>query len=139
MWHHEHTADTTAPAGAVFAVWADVAGWPSSDASLHSASLDGPFRTGATGHLHPDGVPEPLAFTITDVVDGEGYDDETVMGPVTIRFAHRALPTPEGTQIHVQVSVSGPGEDEIGPAIVSDLPESVAALARVAEARVGRA
>ena len=132
MWTTEHTHDSTAAPQAVFALWADVQGWPAWDASLVAATLDGPFAAGTTGTLHPQGMPEPIAFTVTAVEAGAGFSDETRLGPLVLRFSHRVEPRPGGSRIVVEIEADGPDADQIGPAVAEDLPESVAALAAAA-------
>jgi hypothetical protein len=135
MWHTEHTHDTPASPEAVFALWADVEGWPAWDASLVATTLDGPFAAGTAGTLHPQGMPEPIAFTITAVDDGAGFADETRLGRLTLRFRHRVDSRERGSRIVVTVEAEGPDADQIGPAVAADLPESVAALAAAAQGR----
>ena len=132
MWRTEHTHDTAAAPEAVYALWADVEGWPAWDASLIAASLAGPFAAGTTGTLHPEGMPEPLAFRLTAVEPGAGFADETRLGPLALRFRHRVEPRGAGSRIVVSVEAEGPDADRIGPAVAEDLPESVAALAEAA-------
>jgi hypothetical protein len=139
MWHTEHTHDTPASPEAVFALWADVESWPAWDASLVATTLDGPFAAGTAGTLHPQGMPEPIAFVITSVDDGAGFADETRLGPLALRFRHRVEPRGEGARIVVTVEADGPDADQVGPAVADDLPEGVAALAAAAQARTLRA
>jgi hypothetical protein len=135
MWQTEYTHDTPASPRDVFALWADVESWPAWDASLVATTLDGPFAAGTAGTLHPQGMPEPIAFLITAVDDGAGFADETRLGPLALRFRHRVERHGDGSRIVVTVEAEGPDADRIGPAVASDLPESVAALAAAAQAR----
>ena len=135
MWHTEHAHDTPASPKAVFALWADVEGWPAWDASLVATTLEGPFAAGTAGTLHPQGMPEPIAFVITAVEQGAGFADETRLGPLHLRFRHRVEPRGDGSRIVVAVEAEGPDADQIGPAVAADLPESVAALAAAAQRR----
>jgi len=132
MWKTEHTHESSVAPEAVFALWADVEGWPSWDASLVATTLDGPFVAGTTGTLHPLGMPEPIAFTLTAVEDGAGFADETRLGPLVLRFDHRVEPRPGGSRIVVSIEAHGPDAEQIGPAVAEDLPETVAALAAAA-------
>jgi hypothetical protein len=132
MWRTEHTHDSDAAPEAVFALWADVEGWPAWDASLIAAALEGPFAAGTTGTLHPHGMPEPIAFALTAVEPGAGFADETRLGPIVLRFEHRVEPRGAGSRIVVSVEAEGPDADQVGPAVADDLPESVAALADAA-------
>ncbi|HXD70519.1 MAG TPA: SRPBCC family protein [Gaiellales bacterium] len=132
MWKTEHTHESAASPAAIFALWADVEGWPAWDASLIATTLDGPFAAGTTGTLHPLGMPEPIAFTLTAVEDGAGFSDETRLGPLVLRFGHRVEPRPGGSRIVVAIEAEGPDAEQVGPAVAEDLPESVAALAAAA-------
>ena len=132
MWKTEHTHDSAAAPDAVYALWADVEGWPAWDASLIATTLAGPFAAGTRGTLHPQGMPEPIAFELTAVEPGAGFADETRLGPLALRFRHRVEPRGAGSRIVVSVEADGPGADSIGPAVAEDLPESVAALAGAA-------
>ena len=135
MWQTEHTHDTSASPEAIFALWADVEGWPAWDASLVATTLDGPFAAGTAGTLHPQGMPEPIAFAITEVEEGAGFADETTLGPLSLRFRHRVEARAGGSRIVVAVEAEGPDADAVGPAVAADLPESVEALAAAAQAR----
>jgi hypothetical protein len=135
MWMTEHTHDTPASPEAVFALWADVEGWPAWDASLVATTISGPFAAGTAGTLHPQGMPEPIAFVITAVDEGAGFADETRLGPLQLRFRHRVEARAGGSRIIVAVEAEGPDSDQVGPAVAADLPESVAALAAAAQAR----
>jgi hypothetical protein len=135
MWSIEHERRTEATPSDVFALWADVERWPSWDASLVSTTLDGAFAAGATGTLHPRGAPEPIAFTITAVHPGNGFADETFLGPLALRFAHRVVSDGAGARICVRVEAEGPEEEQFGPMVAADLPESLDALAEAAERR----
>jgi Polyketide cyclase / dehydrase and lipid transport len=135
MWQTEYTHQTPAAPGDVFALWADVESWPTWDASLVATTLDGPFAAGTAGTLRPQGMPEPIAFLITAVEAGAGFADETRLGPLALRFRNRVERHGSGSRIIVSVEAEGPDADRIGPAVASDLPESVAALAAAAQAR----
>jgi Polyketide cyclase / dehydrase and lipid transport len=132
MWKTEHTHPSNAAPEAVFALWADVEGWPAWDASLIATTLDGPFAAGTTGTLHPHGMPGPIAFRLTAVEPGAGFADETRLGPLVLRFEHRVEQCGNGSRIVVSIEADGPDAAQIGPAVAEDLPESVAALAAAA-------
>jgi hypothetical protein len=135
MWKTEHVHETDASPESIFAMWADVEGWPRWDASLVATTVAGPFAAGTTGTLHPQGMPEPISFVITAVDEGRGFADETLLGPLALRFEHRVEPIAAGARIVVSVEAEGPDAEQIGPAVAEDLPESVAALAAAARLR----
>lgn len=136
MWTTEHTVETTASADTVFALYADVAAWPTWDESVELAELDGPFAAGSTGRMRPAGI-ETLPFTLLSVEDGRGFTDETPFMGHVLRFVHLLEPVADGgTRITHRVEIDGPAAAEMGPNVASDLPEAMAALAAAAE-RVG--
>jgi hypothetical protein len=132
MWTVEHTAESDAAPEAVYALYADVAGWPAWDPGLERCELDGPFATGTTGHLTPAGG-EPLPFTVEWAEPARGFADVTeAMGHV-LRFRHTLQPLPGGgTRITHRVEIEGPAADELGPNVVGEMPEAMAALAALA-------
>jgi hypothetical protein len=133
MWTTEHTVETTAPADAVHALYADVAGWPAWDESVELAELDGPFVAGTTGRLRPAGL-ETLPFTLLWAEAGRGFTDETPFMGHVLRFVHLLEPAAGGgTRITHRVEIDGPAAAEMGPNVASDLPEAMAALAAAAE------
>ena len=138
MWTTEHTVETPASADAVYALYADVAGWPAWDESVDLAELDGPFAAGTTGRLRPAGL-ETLPFTLVWAEVGRGFTDETPFMGHLLRFVHLLeAAAGGGTRITHRVEIDGPAAAEMGPNVASDLPEAMAALVAAAE-RVGTA
>jgi hypothetical protein len=134
MWTHEHVVETTAPSTAVFARYADVASWPAWDSGMEVVELDGPFATGSTGRMRPAGL-ETLPFTLTWVEGGVGFTDETPFMGHVLRFVHLLDPMAGGgTRVVHRVEIEGPAAGEIGPNVVSDMPEAMAGLVAAAEA-----
>jgi hypothetical protein len=139
MFTATFTQATTAPAAAVFALWEAVAEWPTWDESLVAATLDGPFEAGTTGTLQPNGAPEGFPYTLTSVMDGQGFADETIFGPMTLRFIHEVTDTATGSLITLTVEVEGPDAEGVGTEVTGDSQDSLIALARAAEARTQQA
>ncbi|MFC4465310.1 SRPBCC family protein [Streptomyces xiangluensis] len=138
MWEFEHTieaADIT-PAQ-VWARYADIASWTEWDEGIEKVTLDGPFTTGSTGTMTPAGQ-DPLPFTITEAVEGEGFTDETVIpDAVTLRFIHRLAALPGGgTKVTHRLEIDGPAAEqmgpELGPQITEDFPEAMQSLVQAA-------
>jgi hypothetical protein len=57
MWQTEHTHDTPAAPEHVFALWADVEGWPAWDVSLLATTLDRPSPSGRPAPCTRRGCP----------------------------------------------------------------------------------
>ncbi|MFE2066615.1 SRPBCC family protein [Streptomyces sp. NPDC059467] len=140
MWEFEHAVEADVTPAQVWARYADVATWPEWDTGIVQVTLDGAFTTGTTGTMTPEGQ-DPLPFTITEAVPGEGFTDETVIpDAVTLRFVHRLVALPEGgTRITHRLEIEGPAAaalgPELGPQITEDFPEAMAALAKAAGQR----
>jgi hypothetical protein len=139
MWTYTHSLETSASAEAIFALYADVATWPSWDASLERMTLDGPFAAGTRGVMYLSGQ-DPLPMRLVAVVDGLGFEDETPVpdAGVVVRVVHRLEPLHSGgTVITHVVTIDGPAADAVGPtlgpAITADFPRTMAALAARAE------
>jgi hypothetical protein len=140
MWTVEHTIATIASAETVFALYRDVATWPRWDAGLERLDLDGPFAVDTTGTMVVAGQ-APLRLRLAWVEDGRGFEDETTIpgADVVVRVRHRLQPLEQGgTRITHTLSIEGPGADtvgpQLGPSIAADFPQTLAALARLAEA-----
>jgi polyketide cyclase/dehydrase/lipid transport protein len=135
VWHGEFAVETSAPAGVIWGIFCDVGGWKSWNAGIEQIELDGPFATGTWFTMKPPGQ-DSLRSKLVDVRENEGFVDETRVGPLAITVAHRIEPLEAGrTRIVYAVEANGPEAAEIGPAVASDFPDVLAALAKLAEAR----
>jgi hypothetical protein len=149
MWEYEHTIETTATPDALWARWADVATWPEWNADIEQVESNGPFAVGTQITMTPRGA-DPVQLRIADVRPNELFIDEAELDGVIIRTMHLleplnsptdstspTTPTPR-TRITYRTQITGPAAPEIaphlGPAITSDFPETMAALARAAGA-----
>ncbi|GAA4546071.1 SRPBCC family protein [Amycolatopsis samaneae] len=130
FYEYEHSETTSAPAAAVWALWADTATWAEWDGSVTSVTMSGPFAVGTSGTMVIDGRPVP--FTLIEVEPGRGFTDETRLPDATLRFEHRLEDLDEGTRIHYRITVDGPAD--LGPAVTEDTPDAMRALAKRAEA-----
>lgn len=122
---------------AVFALYADVPGWPSWDPDTKAASLDGPFETGATGRLVPaKGFPVPMKFV--SVVENQAFTVESRAPLCILRFEHILSPTANGVLAVHRVSFSGPLAGFfgwlVGSRVRAGLPVTMAKLKCTVEA-----
>jgi hypothetical protein len=135
VWSGEFAVETSAPANVIWNIFRDVGGWKSWNAGIEHIDIDGPFATGTWFTMKPPGQ-DALRVRLIDVRENECFVDETCVGPLAITVAHRIEPLGAGrTRIVYAAAANGPAAAEIGPAIASDFPEVLAALARLAEAR----
>jgi uncharacterized protein YndB with AHSA1/START domain len=129
MWSVEHSVDVAAPARAVWTAWSDVERWPEWNADIEQIELDGPFARGGTITMTPRGQ-APVQLSITDAVEDEMFVDEAQLGDTTIRTTHRIVPdAPEGVRVLYRLEATGSAAEQLGPAISSDFPDTLAALA----------
>lgn len=121
----------------VFALYADVPGWPDWDPDTKAASIDGPFVTGATGRLTPTkGFTVPMRFV--SVVRNRAFIVESAAPLCVLRFEHILSPTANGVLAVHRVSFSGPLARFygwlVGSRVRVGLPVTMAKLKRTAEA-----
>ncbi len=92
----ESSIEIDRPAEAVFAVFSDVAAWPSWTESMTSVDRldDGPLRVGSQAKVRQPKLPE-ATWTVTDLVPGRSFTWEA-RGP-GIRTVGRHEVDPRGT------------------------------------------
>lgn len=136
MWEFQHSVETEKSPAALWRLYSDVSTWPMWDPTIEQVELEGPFVAGATGRMKPVGQ-DAMAFSITRCVPGEGFDSESALGPVTVRFQHDLEPLPSGgTRLVHGVTISGPAADQmgpqVGPMITADIPGAMMKLVELA-------
>ena len=134
-YEYEHSVVTSASPDAILALWRDPASWPSWDTSVTKVELDGPFAVGNGGTMHLAGQ-DPVSFTLT-AIDDSGFTDETPIPGGVLRFVHVVAPHEDGAVVTHRVQIEGGAEfaAQLGPAVTEDVPEAMAGLVRIAEAR----
>jgi hypothetical protein len=98
----------SAPARAVWDVWADVAAWPSWNPTVAAAALDGPFADGASGKFkHVNGVRSKIV--LRDVRPGIGFVVASGLPGARLRIEHEVTGVPEGgSRVTERAVVDGP-------------------------------
>ncbi|MFE2147603.1 SRPBCC family protein [Streptomyces sp. NPDC059456] len=138
MWTYEHSVDTAAAPEAVWQQWVDVANWGIWNADIQKIEATGPFVTGTRITMHPAGQ-DPVELTLAQVSAPEVFVDEARFAGLLFRTAHRVTAQQGGARITYRMEITGAAADEIGPqvgpGITADWPQTMAALARRAEAR----
>ena len=137
MWVNEQTVETTAAAEDVWALWADVAGWPRWNGDIERIELRGPFAAGSTIVMTPIGD-EPVELRIAEAVEPTLFVDEADGGDFVVRTTHRVEPLgARRNRVVYRMEISGQAADtigpQIGPEISGDFPETLAALVELAE------
>jgi hypothetical protein len=134
---YTHTVEADVSADAIWSLYEDDSTWPSWDAQAEWVTRDGQFASGATGAMKFKGQ-EPLAYRIAKLEPGREFVDETPVGPLVVRVSHRLEPlAAERVRITYSAQIDGPEDqaNEIGPAITSDFPETIASLVAFAKER----
>lgn len=135
VWRGEYGIETLAAAETVWRIFRDVPGWKNWNAGIERIDIDGPFETGTWFTMKPPGE-DPLRSRLVEVRENECFVDETRVGELAITVAHRIQSLGAGrTRIVYAAEAVGPEASEIGPAVASDFPQVLAALAKLAEGR----
>lgn len=135
IWRSEYAIETSAAADTIWSIFRDVAAWKNWNAGIEQIDIDGPFATGTWFTMKPPGE-EALRSQLIDVRESACFVDETQVGDLVIKVAHRIESLgPARTRIVYAVDAKGPQAAEIGPAVASDFPEVLASLAKLAEAK----
>jgi uncharacterized protein YndB with AHSA1/START domain len=141
MWVNEQAVETTASAEEVWALWADVAGWPTWNGDIERIELDGPFAAGSTIVMTPKGG-DAVELAIVEAIESTLFVDEADGGDFVVRTTHRVEPLEgERSRVVYRMEITGQAADtvgpQIGPEISGDFPQVLAALVALAERRGG--
>ena len=134
MWTTEHSIETTVAPDAIWRRWVAVERWPEWNADIERIELRGPFATGSTIAMTPRGQ-DTIELRIGEAVEGELFVDEATVDGNVIRTLHR-IDRLDGERIRVvyRLAADGPLTEQLGPAISSDFPDTLAALVEHARA-----
>ncbi len=133
----ESSTTIHAPASTVFALYANVGGWPSWDPDLKAASLAGAFVSGATGEVAPHSGPKSKVLFL-DVVPNKSFRVECKLPLGMMHFDHELRADGDATVATHRTTFSGLlaplWSRLIGSGMKKTLPAALAGLKRVAEA-----
>ncbi len=133
MWTAEHDIVCGVPPQTIWNLFRDVNGWGRWNAGIESIRLEGDFAVGQEFTMQPPGQ-DAFRSRLIEVVENERFVDETRLGDVVVRVAHRIEGlTEDRTRIVYATEVDGPDAAEIGRAVSADFPQVLAALVRLAE------
>jgi Polyketide cyclase / dehydrase and lipid transport len=134
---YTHSVEADLSPDAIWALYEDVSTWPQWDAQAEWITRRGPFVAGTTGTMKFTDQ-EPLDYRLAKVEPGREFVDETPVGEVVVRVSHRLEPLGPGrVRITYSAEIDGPEDqaNEIGPAITSDFPNTIASLVSLAKER----
>lgn len=126
-----HSPVATASPPAIFAVYRDVAGWPTWDPDTRSAVLHGGLTLGATGTLVPT-KGRAIPITVTALQPDQAFTLTSKTWAFHLVFEHELTPAPGGTEILHRVRIGGLLKPLLArilvPAINHGLPTTLAQL-----------
>jgi len=133
-WQAHHTIETAATPDAIWRVFRDVPGWKRWNHGIEHVEIDGPFAIGSWLTMKPPGD-DTLRTQLIEVRENDKFVDETRVGDIVVTVEHVIEPVSASrTRVRYGIAVAGPGAAHVGPAISSDFPDVLAALARLVEA-----
>ena len=132
----KHTVETLASPEAIWEIWQDVTNWNTWDQGIEFSTIDGPFKTGATGTLKPKGG--PLVHTkLTAVEPKKLFIDEAKLTLARIIVSHFLNESNGKTHVTHQIEMKGPlaffFAIVIGRNMKRNLPQEMAAMIKKAE------
>jgi hypothetical protein len=129
---------TKARPEAVWAIWADVANWSRWDQEVESSGIHGLFVAGASGWIKPKGGPK-TKFTMISAETNRAFDDRSHLPFAKLDFMHRMDNHAEYILVTHRIEMSGAlaflFNQLVGRKIKAGLPEAMARLVAMAEAR----
>jgi uncharacterized protein YndB with AHSA1/START domain len=137
MAAYGESRETRASPEKVWRIWSDTSTWPRWNPDVEEVSLDGPFRSGATGTMQTRSGGKHR-ITISEVAPGRSFVLESDGVPATkLLFTCQVAAAGEGSRISQSVSLKGPLSFLFGPLmgkrIASSFPALLDGLATAAE------
>jgi hypothetical protein len=132
-WQTQFSVETSAPVEMIWQMFRDVGTWKSWNSGIEWIEIEGPFATGTWFAMKPPGQ-DTLRSRLIEVRENECFVDETRVGELIVRVAHRIQRLgPASARVTYSVEAQGPDAAEIGAAVSADFPEVLASLAALAE------
>ncbi len=133
----EASTTINAPASAVFALYANVGGWPLWDSDLKESHLKGAFVSGAIGEVKPHSGPKS-ALEFVEVIHGKSVRMACKLPLGMMHFDYELQSSGNTTVATHRTTFSGflapLWSRVIGSGMKKTLPAALAGLKRVAEA-----
>jgi hypothetical protein len=136
MWEFEHSVQARASRERVWALWTDVAGWPTWNPGVGRVQLDGPATEGATGTIRAIGGPTSN-LTIVTIEPEKRFVTEASERLIRLRFEHELVHGDDGRLLIThRVRMTGPAtpllRHTIGARLKRSIPAAVSALVELA-------
>ena len=132
MWEFEHSVLAATSRERVWALWTDVAGWPSWNPGVGRAELDGPMAEGTIGTIRAVGGPSST-LKVVAVEPQRRFVTETSERLMRLRF-EQELADGDGGQLRITERVCMTGlatplmRRTVGARLERSIPAALAAL-----------
>lgn len=113
-----------APAEKVFAIYQNVADWPSWDSDVLSSQLNGAFEVGTKGELKPKDGPK-AKIQLTEVTPNKSFTVECGLPLCKMHFVHELSPSGQGTEVTNKILFTGLLAPVFGRLIGKDLKKTI--------------
>jgi hypothetical protein len=134
MWSFEFSLECAASREFAWQFWTDVRNWPVVDHSVETASLDGPFRSGAHGTTKPRGA-NTVHWQLEEVQEGHAAVVAIAVPGAALRFEWKFEDAGRGTRITQRASYKGDKTEDYLPGIALQLEKEMpAGMRKLAEA-----
>jgi hypothetical protein len=139
MWSFEFTVQCAASRDFAWQFWTDVRNWPVVDPSVESASIDGPFRSGARGTTRPRGA-DLVHWQLADVREGHSAVVIITVPGAALRFSWKFEDSDAGgVRLTQQASLEGDRAQDYMAAIVPQMEKGMPAGMRKIAAAIEHA
>jgi Polyketide cyclase / dehydrase and lipid transport len=133
-WTDQFSIEIPTSSQVIWQIFADVPNWKRWNSGIEEIEIEGPFEAGTEFMMRPPGAAK-LRMRLVEVVPNERFVDETAIEDLVIQVSHSLEQAPNGTRVTFRVQATGPGCDEVGPAVSADFPEVLRSLSAYIEAR----
>ena len=134
--HIAEAIDIAAPADAVWALIADLRGWPTWTPTVERLELldPGPLHVGQRARIRQPGV-RPAVWRVTEVDPGRGFVWEMRAAGMRIAAGHRVTPSEAGSRLEIWIDVAGPAALLLGWLVTRKARENLPLEASAARRR----
>lgn len=133
MWTFETSTEINAATERIWALFADVAGWPEWNAGIETIAIHDPFENRTRFVMEPPEM-EALTSILIDVRPGQSFTGLTEVGDITVCVFHGIEALADGTsRVRYRAQVEGPDAAQVGTMVRAGFDEVLVALKQVAE------
>ncbi|MCP4051139.1 MAG: polyketide cyclase/dehydrase and lipid transport [bacterium] len=137
MWKFSHNIEINATPETLWQLWSDVENWKKWDNSIEWSQMKAPFQEGSKGQLKPRNGP-CTSFIVSTAVKNKRFVTQSKLPLTQLIFTHEIVEKENTISITHSIVIQGAlsflFSKIIGKSLVSELPESMINLKKLAEA-----